>query len=247
MFVLLESISLVLLFQFNSYQGSLWFTSANTVVSTIQSWETKVISYMNLGTENRTLTERNVQLQLQLTALREQLEEAGRDTSLAGRMDTMRILDARVINNSIAQKDNFITIDRGSKDGVRPEMGVVTGTGIVGIVSQVSNHAAIVIPILNSKCRISCRLRSSGYFGYLHWDGGSPMEALLNDIPRHAHLKKGDAVETSGYSNSFPEGIFVGRILKVRNSSDGLSYEPVIALSADLANVRNVSVILGKK
>ena len=70
MFVLLESISLVLLFQFNSYQGSLWFTSANTVVSTIQSWETKVISYMNLGTENRTLTERNVQLQLQLTALR---------------------------------------------------------------------------------------------------------------------------------------------------------------------------------
>ena len=247
MFVLLESISLVLLFQFNSYQGSLWFTSANTVVSTIQSWETKVISYMNLGTENRTLTERNVQLQLQLTALREQLEEAGRDTSLAGRMDTMRILDARVINNSIAQKDNFITIDRGSKDGVRPEMGVVTGTGVVGIVSQVSNHAAIVIPILNSKCRISCRLRSSGYFGYLHWDGGSPMEALLNDIPRHAHLKKGDAVETSGYSNSFPEGIFVGRILKVRNSSDGLSYEPVIALSADLANVRNVSVILGKK
>lgn len=247
MFVLLESISLVLLFQFNSYQGSLWFTSVNTVVSTIQSWETKVISYMNLGTENRTLTERNVQLQLQLTVLREQLEEAGRDTSLAGRMDTMRILDARVINNSIAQKDNFITIDRGSKDGVRPEMGVVTGTGVVGIVSQVSNHAAIVIPILNSKCRISCRLRNSGYFGYLHWDGGSPMEALLNDIPRHAHLKKGDAVETSGYSNSFPEGIFVGRILKVRNSSDGLSYEPVIVLSADLANVRNVSVILGKK
>ena len=76
---------------------------------------------------------------------------------------------------------------------------------------------------------------------------GMTIEALLNDIPRHAHLKKGDAVETSGYSSSFPEGIFVGRIKQVRNSSDGLSYEPVIALSADLANVRNVSVILGRK
>ena len=247
MFVLLESISLVLLFQFNSYHGSLWFTSANAVVSRVQGWETEVISYLNLGTENQALSERNVRLQMQLTALREQLREAGRDTSLAGCLDTLRMLDARVINNSIAKKDNFITIDRGSKDGVRPEMGVVTGTGIVGIVSQVSSHASIVIPVLNSKCRISCRLRNSGYFGYLHWDGGSPIEALLNDIPRHAHLKKGDAVETSGYSNSFPEGIFVGRIKEVRNSSDGLSYEPVIALSADLANVRNVSVILGGK
>lgn len=247
MFLLLESISLVLLFQFNSYQGSLWFTSANTVVSTIQGWENQVVAYMNLGAENRSLTERNIQLQLQLTTLREKLREAGQDSSQAVRLDTMRLLSARVINNSIAQKDNFITIDRGSRDGVRPEMGVVSGTGIVGIVSQVSSHAAIVIPILNSKCRISCRLRNSGYFGYLHWDGGSPTEALLNDIPRHARLRKGDAVETSGYSSSFPEGIFVGRILKIRNSSDGLSYEPVIALSADLANVRNVSVILGKK
>lgn len=247
MFVLLESISLVLLFQFNSYQGSLWFTSANTVVSTIQGWESHVVAYMHLGAENRSLTERNVQLQLQLTELREQLREVGRAALPAVRLDTMRMLDARVINNSVAKKDNFITIDRGAKDGVRPEMGVVTGTGVVGIVSQVSSHASIVIPVLNSKCRISCRLRNSGYFGYLHWDGGSPVEALLNDIPRHAHLKKGDAVETSGYSSSFPEGIFVGRIKQVRNSSDGLSYEPVIALSADLANVRNVSVILGRK
>ena len=251
-FVLLESVSLVLLFQFNSYQGSLWFTSANFVVSTIQGWEAEAISYIHLGAENRALTERNVALQTQLASLREQLMDATRDSSqterlMAERLDSMRLLDARVISNSVTQRDNFITIDRGSRDGVRPEMGVVTGTGVVGIVSQVSGHAAIVIPVLNSKCRISCRLRGSGYFGYLHWDGGSPLVALLDDIPRHAILKKGDAVETSGYSGSFPEGIFVGRILQVRNSSDGLSYEPVIRLSADLSNVRNVSVILGRK
>lgn len=251
-FVLLECVSFVLLFQFNSYHGSLWFTSANSVVSTIRGWEAEAISYVHLGTENRILTERNVILQIQLSRLREQLKEATRDSSLterlmAERLDSLRMLDARVIGNSITKRDNFITIDRGSRDGVRPEMGVVTGTGVVGIVSQVSGHSALVIPVLNSKCRISCRLRGSGYFGYLHWGGGSPLIALLNDIPRHAVLKKGDAVETSGYSSSFPEGIFVGRILQVRNSSDGQSYEPVIVLSADLAKVRNVSVILGKR
>ncbi len=123
-------------------------------------------------------------------------------------------------------------------------MGVVSGTGIVGIVSHVTEHYAVVMSILNSKSGISCRIRGNNYFGYLHWQGGNVLTAVLDDVPRHASFKVGDAVETSGFSNVFPEGIFVGRIRQIRDSKDGLSYQLLVQLSSDLANLCDVSVIL---
>ena len=97
--------------------------------------------------------------------------------------------------------------------------------------------------ILNSNSSISCRLRGTEYFGYLKWKGGKPLRASMDDVPRHAHIKKGDIVETSGFSNVFPAGIFLGKVAEVKNSSDGLAYELEILLSTDLANIRHVAVI----
>lgn len=123
-------------------------------------------------------------------------------------------------------------------------MGVISGTGIVGIVSHVTDHYSVVMSILNSKSGISCRIRGNNYFGYLHWQGGNVLIAQLDDVPRHAPCKVGDAVETSGFSNVFPAGIFVGRVMQIRDSEDGLSYQLIIQLSSDLANLRDVAVIL---
>jgi len=114
---------------------------------------------------------------------------------------------------------------------------------VVGVVYMPSQHYSIVIPVLSSKSNISVAIRGRGYYGYLHWTGGASDLAYVDDIPRHAHFRLGDTVETSGYSSIFPQGIIVGRILHVYNSRDGLSYRVQVKLSTDFSNLRDVCVI----
>ena len=247
--ILLECISLALLVSFNSYQGSVWFSGANHVVGMVQEWQQGALDYLTLGERNRELSERNLQLEGELEVLRNELARLKHDSTytertLAARLRSHPTLPARVVYNSITMRDNYLTINKGRKDGVEPKMGVVCGTGVVGIVSQVTDHYALVMSVLNSKSSISCRLRGNNYFGYLHWQGGNVLTATLDDVPRHANFKVGDAVETSGFSNVFPPGIFVGRVLQIRDSRDGLSYQLTVQLSSDLANVRDVAVVL---
>ena len=248
LFLLLEVLSGFLLFQYNHYQGSVWFTQANTVAAQVHEWEAEVLSYLRLPAENAAIVRRNIILQHNLDVLRHELASMKTDTSnvncqLSIVNDCTTLIPARIIDNSVRKRDNMLVIDVGSNDGIAPEMGVMSGTGVVGIVSAVTPHHALVMSILNSHSSISCRLRGTEYFGYLKWNGGSPLRASMDDVPRHAHIRKGDIVETSGFSNVFPAGIFLGKVAKIKNSSDGLAYELEILLSTDLSNLRHVNVI----
>ena len=248
-FILLEAISLCALFRFNGYQGSVWFTSANTVSGKVMEWQSNILAYLALGDNNRALTERNVVLEHRIAELEHQLKKLDTEHSYTEqRTDSLlrsyQLLPATVVNNSVLLQDNYITINRGEADGVRPEMGVVCGTGVVGIIYLTAPHYSIVIPVLNSKSNISCRLRKSGYFGYLNWDGGNPLYAWMNDVPRYAKINMGDVIETSGFSSVFPEGLFIGKVNQVRNSKDGLSYRIKVHLGTDFARLRDVSVII---
>lgn len=255
LFLFLEALSGFLLFQYNHYQGSIWFTQANTVAGIVHEWEAEVLSYLRMPAENAALVRRNIILQHNLDVLRHELAQTNSNTST---LDTLppapdrreelsvlnsQLIPARIVDNSVRKRDNMLVIDVGSEDGVAPEMGVVSGTGVVGIVSGVTPHHALVMSILNSHSSISCRLRGTEYFGYLKWKGGNPLRAYMDDVPRHAHIKKGDIIETSGFSNVFPAGIFLGKVAEIKNSSDGLAYELEILLSTDLANLRHVNVI----
>ena len=248
LFLLLEALSGFLLFQYNHYQGSVWFTQANSVAAQVHEWEAYVLSYLRMPAENAALTQRNIMLQYNNDVLRHQLAELRADSSFTQQAQTralsgMTLIPARVVDNSVRQKDNMLVINVGSNDGVKPEMGVVSGTGVVGIVSQVTPHYALVMSVLNSHSSISCRLRGTEYFGYMKWKGGRTLRASMDDVPRHARIKKGDIVETSGFSAVFPPGIFLGKVAEIRNSSDGMAYELEILLSTDIANIRHVNVI----
>lgn len=252
LFILLEVLSFVLLFHYNSYQGSVWFSSANAVSGKVFEWNASVTQYFSLVDVNKTLTERNIYLERKVEQLTEQLEKAGRDSTEIERMQTSVLKDcntipAKVVSCSLNKLNNFITIDKGYADGVRKDMGVVCGTGVVGIVYLVSEHYSVLIPVLSSVSNISCTIRSRGYFGYLHWKGGSPEEAYIDDIPRHARFKLGDVIVTSGYSSVFPPGIVVGKIKHVYNSANGLSYRLKITLSTDFGRLRDVCVINDKE
>ncbi len=253
LFILLEVVSGVMLLGYNSYQNSVWFSSANAVTGRVLEAESQVTSFFSLTRANEELTLRNFYLERQVEQLRRLYTDLTRDTTIEERsqlqlLSQYRLIGAKVVQNSINKLDNLMTINKGKADGVEVDMGVACGTGIVGVVYLVSDHYAVVIPALNAtSSRISCSIRNRNYFGYLHWPGGDPMTAYLEDIPRHAHFKKGEWIETSGYSSIFPHGVLVGKIEKVFNSSDGLSYKLQVRLSTDFSCLRDVVVISDKR
>ncbi|MCI7578752.1 MAG: rod shape-determining protein MreC [Prevotella sp.] len=251
LFAVLEVTSFVLLFQFNSYQGSVWFTSANAVVGKLYELESSVESFFSLTKVNKDLTLRNFYLERQVNQLSRLYYDLTKDTTIAERnelefLSRYKLIPAKVVSNSVDRNDNLMTIDRGSKDGVEKDMGVACGNGVVGVVYLVSDHYSVVMPVLNYHSRISCAIRRRGYFGYLKWQGGDANIAYVEDVPRHAKFKRGDWVETSGYSSIFPPGVLVGKIIEVYNSRDGLSYRLKVQLTTDFGNVRDVCVISDK-
>ncbi len=251
-FVVLEVLSLVLLFQYNSYQNSVWFSSANAVAGRIYEWSSAVESFFSLTKVNEDLTRRNFYLERQVTQLRRLYGEATekkeeKDIHELEKLQQYQLVPAKVVTNELHHANNLLTIDKGAKDGVEAGMGVACGQGVVGVVNVTADHYSIVIPVLNvSSSRISCAIRNRGYFGVLCWDGKDPGYAYVEDIPRHARFKRGEWVETNGYSSIFPAGVLVGQIKQVYNSRDGLSYKLKVRLSTDFGRLRDVVVISDK-
>lgn len=248
LFILLEVISFVLLFRFNHYQHSVYFSSANAVAGKVYEVSGGITSYFHLKSVNEDLLDRIMELEQQNHNLEDAL---GRHLSDSTELNSIRnlpntdyqVFKARVINNSLNLVDNYITLNRGSKDGIRPEMGVVDGNGVVGIVYDISSHYSRVISVLNSKSSISCKIVGSEYFGYLKWEYGDSRYAYLKDLPRHAEFNLGDTVVTSGYSTVFPEGIMIGTVDDMADSNDGLSYLLKVKLATDFGKVSEVRVI----
>jgi rod shape-determining protein MreC len=251
-FILLEVASGVLLLKYNSYQNSVWLSSANAVVGKTYQWESKVITFFDQSRLNEELTQRNFYLERQVDQLRRLYTDLTKDTTVMERQELQflsqyQLIPAKVVDNSVNKLENLMTIDKGRADGVEVDMGVACGNGIVGVVYLVSDHYAVVIPALNvTSSRISCAIRGRGYFGYLHWYGGDPAVAYVEDVPRHAKFKLGEWVETSGFSSIFPSGVLVGKIEQAYNSSDGLSYKLKVRLSTDFSCLRDVCVISDK-
>ena len=251
LFILLEMISFALLFRFNNYQGSAFFTSSNQVAGMVYEAANNVTGYFHLKSINDDLVQENVELELQIERLRSALMELTADSTGLERMkaDALKGYDiyrANVINNSLTHVDNYITIDKGENDGIRPEMGVINGSGVVGIVYHTSGNYSVVIPILNSKSSISCKIKRSDYFGFLKWEGGSSQYATVKDMPRHSLFSLGDTIVTSGHSAVFPGGIPIGTVEDMSDSHDGLSYLLKVKLFTDFGRLNDVRVIAQK-
>lgn len=252
LFLVLEVIALVMLFRSNSYQTAVWLGTSNAVVGQLMEWRSDALKFFTQSQENQALMRRNLALEARLKAMGELMATQGKDTSSVQRrqdslMESMRLIPAQVVGNELTRSDNMMTINRGTKDGIRPDMGVVCGTGAVGVVYLCSDHYSVVLPLINRYTHLSCGIRDRGYFGYMNWQGGDPTRAWVDDVPRHARFHTGDLVETSGYSSIFPKGILVGKIEHVYNSPDGLSYRLKVHLSTDFSILRHVMVIADER
>ena len=245
-FLFLEVVSLVLLFKHNSYQGSVFISTANALSGKVNELTSGVSSYFNLKDENIHLEAENEALRkvLELQAKEEERQALAADTMVRRHLlPTYEVVSGQVVNATLHRPNNLLTINLGEADGVRPEMGVVCSSGVVGIVYLTSAHYSVVIPLLNTQSNISCRIDSTSYYGILQWQHGDPEISYLNGIPRHAKVKVGDKIETNGYSDIFPAGIPIGKVIKITDTSDGLSYSLVVKLFTDFKTLRNISVI----
>ncbi|MDE7468484.1 MAG: rod shape-determining protein MreC [Muribaculaceae bacterium] len=242
-------ISLMLLFRSDPFRHHLWLTSANTVSGAFYKVGHNITTFFSLKQVNEDLNARNAVLEAEVVNLRDQINTM----RLAGFTDTMPTPDsvshfnfivANVINNSIHHPYNYITIDRGSLDGVKPEMGVIDHSGVVGTISAVGPHFSRVISLLNPNFRLSCKIKGSENFGSLVWDGIAPDEALLEELPRHTVYATGDTIITSGYSAVFPAGLPVGTIIDDGVNHNQNFFTLRIKLFADFARLSNVQVVV---
>lgn len=248
-FILFEVISFTFLYRYNAYHQSVILSSANTVVGSISSVYSYGASYLKLRDDNRILFERNSMLEMEVLNLQRQMQTLKANTlsfdsimANAGPAEYSYIT-AQVVNNSVAGYLNYITIDKGLEDGITTDMGVVSIFGIVGIVSTVNDHFSVVIPILNPKSKISCKLYNGDYYGSLSWDGRDVRYANLEELPLHAEFQKGDTVVTSGYSTIFPPGVMVGTIAELDNDRAHNFYSLKIKLATDFQGLKAVRVL----
>lgn len=246
-FVLLQGVSFLLLFSFNNYQHSRFFTSANAFVGKIYEATRAVTGYFDLQRQNDVLMERNIWLEQQLLLADKRLKEMEEASTTSWPAETTTTMfqsyKAGVIKNSLNRADNYITLNQGSLAGIKPDMGVIGPNGVVGIVYKTSPHYSLVISLLSSKSNLSCKIAGNEYFGFLQWEGGDSRYAYLKDLPRHAEFAIGDTIVTSGFSTVFPQGMMVGVIEEANDTNNGLSFLLKIKLATDFGKLRNVHVL----
>ena len=248
-FIVLEIVCFVLLFSYNSFQGSIYLSTANEVTARLLNGKDKMTTYFGLADKNRILAEQNAQLQQRILELEmknvyyrlDSLSEA--ETIKRIHRSGYNITPAQIIDKSINKMDNYFTIDRGTADGVAPDMGVMGVDGVVGVVYKCTEHYSLVMPLLNSYSSISCKVLGSKDFGYLQWPGGDSRYAMLYDVPRYSNVAEGDTIVTSGNSSYFPEGVMVGTVVEAYPSVDGLYMTLKVQLSTPFSQLEHAFVV----
>ena len=241
-------ICFVLLFKFNPYQQSVFFSSAIEMAGRFYIMTSGITGYFGLQEINRDLQKQNGNLEMELIRLRDEVSRLSGDsllvrTSADSSLSRYDFQIAQVINNSVFKTHNYITLNKGRKDGIHSEMGVIDQNGIVGIVNVVSDHYAVAISLLNPKLRLSCKVKGSNYFGSLVWDGKDPRFAVLEELPRHVNFVRGDTIVTSGYSSVFPEGLMVGTVDGFSKQRNDNFYALTVKLSTDFFRLNDVRIL----
>lgn len=242
LFVLLEVLAIGLIVSNNSPQGAAFFNSSNSLTGSILKTRSDVVDFFALAKDNEALLGQNA-------ALLEQLKSINAiPDSITIELDSAfeaqyKFRGARIISNSLRFSQNHITLNKGSKDGVKAGMGVFNEQGVVGRVQSVSENYSVAFSLLNTEMAISSKIKTDDSFGSIRWDGKDSKKTKLLYVPRHVKAVPGDTVVTNGFSAVFPEGIMVGIIESVDPSSDPNSLDIVVNLSVDFSKVHYVYLV----
>jgi rod shape-determining protein MreC len=241
-FLLLEVVSGILLVRNSTYQRAAVISTSNELVGNIYTAYSNVTDYLVLGETNRILSAENARLRrADSVSFYDPSFRVLRVNDTIG-LQQYEYISARVVNNSVSRVNNYITLDKGSLQGIQPEMAVMGSNGVVGIVKDVSEHFSTVISLLHSSTKISSKIKKNDYFGSSVWDGENPQIAKLLDIPSHAQVKVGDTIVTSSYSGIFPRDILVGVVSEIGTSGESFK-EIKLKLATDFQKLSYVYVV----
>lgn len=241
-FIVLEGIAFYLLSTGNNYQNARLVKGIRGLSHGIETRVNNARTYFRLREINRSLENENAYLSAELERLagnQDRLFFYVTDTVLN---QQYTYTSAEVVNNSVNRQKNFFTINKGSKQGISVDMAVTSENCVAGVIVGCSNNYSVAMSLLNLDFRLSARLRKSGYFGSLNWDGASRYNAILSEIPLHVTFGIGDTVETTGYSAIFPEGVLIGTVSNFEKAG-GDFYRIEVTLAADFRKLNSVSVI----
>lgn len=242
-FILLEVICFGLIVSNNNYQSASFFNSSNYYTGEMLQFTGNVSGYFNLKTVNEELARENAKLHYQLTAEKSKHKDYVPNTSDFARIYKFKYFSAKVINNSTSRFANYLTLDKGYADSLKPGMGVISSRGIVGRVKSCSEHFSTVRSLLHDRWNVSCKIKRANIDGFIKWNGKNPQYADLLFVGRHHKLKVNDTIVTSGYESLFPEGIMVGTIKDFEVDQGKPFYKVNVLLSTDFSTLSYVYLI----
>lgn len=236
--IILESFCFWIIVNANHYQGAKYFTSSNLLAASLASKSDQVGDYFNLTEQNRKLAEENVKLRQQLLNLTDSsfMSYILTDSNQFG-------LKAKVIDNSLFFRNNFLTINKGLLHGVQPGMGVIGPDGVVGQVYHATKNYATVLSVLHSKSMISAHHQNTGTLCTVNWDGADPRYAFLQYLPRHIKIQVGDTITTSGFNSIYPENQLIGVVNDLLLEDDATFYQIKIALTTNFFSLSHVYLL----
>lgn len=243
LFVFLEVMAIWMIVSNNSPQGAAFFNSSNVLVGTVLKKQADVVQFFSLAEANEALTAENAEILQKLSFLQVRPDSVvfELDSAFA---ETYQFRGARVISNSLRFSQNYLTLNKGSKDGIKPGMGIFNPEGVVGRVKSVSENYSVAFSLLNTGLLVSSKIKSTDDFGTVQWDGKNSTEARLLFVPRHVKAQEGDTVVTSGFNAVFPEGILIGLISKIAPDEKDPNYlELTVKLSTDFSKINYVYLV----
>ena len=240
LFLVLEVLCIVMLTSTQSFHRQKRINTTNDIVGKIYETGNDIGDYFRLGKINRQLAEENAMLRKELAVVTDTTQAYQEFIS----KDTIyEFIPARVVNNTVNRPNNYILIDKGKADGIEKDMGVISTDGIVGIVTDVSQHYASIMSLLHSYSTISVRFKNNEHLANLHWGTTNYRYGIIDDIPTHLLLQKGDTVVTSSYSFIYPENLMAGTVMELIESPSGTLNKAKIQYATDFSSLKNVYVI----
>ena len=245
LFLLLEALAFLLLFLGNDFHQSVAFTSAGRLKGGLYRTTERITGYFHLREQNDVLWRENSRLEQQVARLEAVLEQTQLQQQPLWPSLEGEYLHGRVVRNSIHSLNNTFTIDIGTAEGVVPGMGVCSPEGVAGLVAACSEHFSVVLSVLNTRARYSCRIKGTDVVGSLTWNGRDIHRVRLGELPGFRMWNDGDTVVTSGFSESFPEGIPVGVVEKSDKRDGDNFYTAQVRLFTRFESLAQVRMFRG--
>jgi rod shape-determining protein MreC len=241
LFLIFEIISISFIVNNNKYHKSKYLIFSQHISGIISEKRNNLVQYLSLKEINQQLVLENLKLKNQITSSG---TISSKNLKKENFLKTMRYgyISANVINNSVNKQYNYITINKGILDGIETDMAVIAADGVVGLVESVSDNYAVVISLLNRNLKVSAKFKKNDYFGSFEWTGKNYRQAILNEIPLHVDVVKGDTIVTSGFSALFPEGVPLATVENFTIRS-GTFFTIDLKITTDFKRLNNVYVI----